>query len=74
MLANLGLIVMNVGVAKVQTIIDENEFEDSWDTAEKLIQKIRDQGRDMTSEEIKAIDAPVIAAFRKFATFYRVRK
>lgn len=70
-LASIGLIVMNVGEAKLATIIDAGKFDDSWDTAENLIKKIRDTGRDLTPEEIKEIDDAVIVAFKKFATFGR---
>lgn len=74
LLANLGLIVMNVGAAKLEVIVDENNFDGSWEQAEQIIKKIRDQGRELTDEEVKAIDGPVIDAFRKFASFGRVRK
>lgn len=74
MLANMGLIVMNVGAAKLQVILDEKNFDGSWEQAEALIKKIRDTGRELTDEEIKSIDEPVIDAFRKFASFGRVRK
>lgn len=73
-LASLGLIVLNVGAEKLATINDEGKYDGSWDTAENAIKKIRDQGRDLTDEEIKAIDQPVIDAFRKFAGFGRVRE
>lgn len=74
LLANSGLIVLNVGAAKIQDIIDEGNFNESWDTAENIINKIRDTGKEMTDEEIKAIDQPVIDAFRRFASFGRDRK
>lgn len=70
-LASIGLIIMNVGEAKLKTIIDEGNFNESWDTAENLIKKIRETGRDLTPEETKQIDDGVIDAFRKFATFGR---
>lgn len=73
-LANLGLIVMNVGAAKLEVIADESKFDGSWNTADNLIKKIRDTGRELTPEEIAEIDAPVIAAFEKFATFGRDKK
>ena len=73
-LADKGLIVMNLGAAKVQTIADKGTFDGSWDTAEKLIEGIRNEGRELTDEEIKEIDQQVIDAFRKFANFGRVRQ
>lgn len=73
-LASLGLIVLNVGSAKIETIVTSNKFDGSWDTAEKLIKEIQDSGRTLTPEEIKKIDGPVIAAFRKFASFGRPKK
>jgi hypothetical protein len=74
LLASLGLIVLNVGVAKVETIIDGNNFDESWDTAENIIRLIRESGKEITPAEAKAIDDPVIAAFRKFANFGKTKK
>lgn len=71
MLASLGLVMLNVGAAKVETLIDGKNFDGSWDTAEEFIAAIRSTGREMTPEEIAAIDGPVIVAFRKFASFAR---
>lgn len=73
-LASLGLIIMNVGAAKLETIIRENKFDDVWNDSEKLIELIRSTGRELTEDEIKQIDGPVIDVFRKFASFGRVRK
>lgn len=72
-LANYGLIFINVGAAAVETMVDAGNYDDAWSDAEKAVKLIRDQGRKLTDEEIKAIDAPVIDAFRKFANFGRVR-
>lgn len=74
LLANFGLIVMNVGAAKIETIITEGNFEEGWADADTLIKKIRATGRELTDEEIAAIDGPVIDAFRKFGGFGRMRK
>jgi len=74
MLANLGLIVMNLGAAKLQVIVDGGNYDGSWEKAEELLKKIRDQGREITDEEIKQIDGAVIDAFREFANFGRVRQ
>lgn len=64
--ASVGLVLTNVGAAKLAVILEKNEYTGSWDDAEKLISEIRKTGRDLTPEEIKSIDAPVIAAFQKF--------
>ncbi len=71
--ASKGLILVNVGIADVRTIMEQGGFDGSWSAAEKAIKKIKDQGRELTSAEIKAIDQPVIDAFRKFATFGKLR-
>lgn len=71
--ASIGLVVLNVGIAKVETMIEKNGFDGSWESAEKLIREIKEQGRELTDEEKKRIDDPVRAAFRKFARFGRMR-
>lgn len=73
-MASVGLVIMNIGAAKVETLIDGNKFEGTLDSAEALIKAIRDTGRDLTPEEIVSIDDPVIAAFRKWASFGRKKK
>ena len=73
-LASIGLVVLNVGAEKVQTIIENNTFDGSWEQAQKLISDIHKSGRELTDEEVAAIDAPVKDAFRKFARYIRVRK
>lgn len=74
LLASNGLIVMNLGAAKISVLLDEHNYDGTWEKAEEILKKIRDTGRELTDEEIKDIDAPVIDAFRKFASFGRVRK
>lgn len=74
MLASVGLVLLNVGAERIGTIIDQHNFDGSFDTAEKLIDSIRKTGRDLTPEEVKAIDDPVIGAFRKWASFARDRQ
>jgi len=69
--ASVGLVLMNVGAEKVEIIIDQNAFDGSWDSAEKLIDAARQAHQDLTPAQIAAIDAPVIGAFRKFASFAR---
>lgn len=73
-LASLGLIVMNVGAAKLETVIDQHDFDGSFESAEKLIKKIRDSGKEITETDAAYIDAPVIIAFRKFANFGKKKK
>lgn len=73
-LASIGLVILNLGAAKVETLVDGKNFDGAWDSAEELIAAIRNTGRDMTPEEIKKIDDPVIAAFRKWASFARQKK
>lgn len=68
-LAALGLVILNVGASKIQTLVDEGNYTGSREDAEKLIEAIRTTGRDLTPEEIKEIDEPVKAAFRKFGRF-----
>lgn len=70
-LASLGLVVLNVGVVTVETLAEAKEFDGSFDEAFAIINK---KGKGLTDEEIKAIDNKVIAAFRKFAVFGRVRR
>lgn len=70
-LASLGLVILNVGAARVETLIDGKNFDGAYDSAEEFIAAIRNAGREMTPEEIKQIDDPVIDAFRKWASFAR---
>lgn len=69
MMASAGLVLLNVGASRVETLIDGNKFDGTWDSAEEFIKAIRDTGRDMTPEEIARIDGPVIEAFRKWGHF-----
>jgi len=70
-LASLGLVMLNVGAEKLSTIIDKHNFDGSWESAENIINEIRNSGRDMTPEETKKIDDEVIKSFRKFAKLAR---
>lgn len=72
--ASLGLIVLNVGAAKLEAVVDKNDFNGAWDDADKIIAKFRETGRTMTEAEALAIDIPVIVAFRKFGSFARGKK
>lgn len=69
--ASMGLVVLNVGGERLITAFDKVGFDGSLETADKLIEEIRNTGRDMTSEEIKNIDDGVIKQFRKFAKIGR---
>lgn len=73
-LASMGLITLNVGAAKIETIVSETGMDEAWSDADAMIEKIRNTGRELTDEEIKAIDEPVKSAFRKFGRFGRLRK
>lgn len=68
-LASMGLIVLNVGAAQLETILAENNYDGTWESAEKAIKAIRDTGRELTPEEVANIDGPVIEALRRFARF-----
>lgn len=72
--ASLGLVVLNVGAERIETLQAEAGFDGSWATAQKLIAGITETGRTLTDEEKARIDAPVKAAFRRFARFGRPRK
>lgn len=73
-LASAGLVLLNVGAARLSVIADKNNFDDSWNDAEKLIAEIRSAGRELSDDEIQKIDGPVIDAFRKFASLGRMHK
>jgi len=70
-MASAGLVTLNIGASKVQTLLDKNDFDGSFESAEKYLKAIRDTGREITPAEALAIDAPVIKSFRKFASFAR---
>lgn len=70
-LASSGLVILNVGAEKISVVIDKVKFDGSIESAEKLIAEIRKTGRELTPEEIKAIDDDVIIVFRKFAKIGR---
>lgn len=65
-LASAGLVVLNIGVAKLITLSEQAEFDGSFDEAFRLI---KEKGGKLTEDEKRRIDAKVIAAFRKFGTF-----
>lgn len=65
-LASRGLVVLNIGVAKVTTIAEQIEFDGSMDEAFRIINERKGS---LSAAEVKAIDDKVISAFRRFATF-----
>jgi hypothetical protein len=65
-LASQGLVVLNIGVARVQTLVDRKEFDGTFDDAFDLINK---SGGRLSQDDIKAIDDKVIRALRKFTDF-----
>lgn len=73
-LASCGLVLLNVGAARIETLVDGKNFDGAWDSAEEFIAAIRNTGRELTPAEIKKIDDPVIAAFRKWASFARKKQ
>lgn len=66
-LASAGLIVLNVGVAKVEVLLEEHDYNSSWEEAEKILKEKK--GQELTQNEINSIDDPVKDAFRRFASF-----
>ena len=68
-MASLGLILVNVGVANVQTLSQQKEFDGTFDDAFRII-----NSKKITKEEGDAIDNKVIAVFRKFARFGELSK
>jgi ABC-type transport system involved in cytochrome c biogenesis permease subunit len=68
-LASVGLVVLNIGVANVETLIEQSEFDGSFEDAFKIINA---KGGKLSDAEKAAIDNKVIAAFRKFASFGRL--
>lgn len=65
-LASQGLVVLNIGVAKVQTLAEQREFDGTFDDAFDLINK---SGGRLSADDIKAIDDKVIRALRRFTDF-----
>ena len=65
-LASVGLVVLNVGAAAVQTLAEKEEFDGSFDDAFKIINERKGI---LTDEETKSIDDKVIRAFRRITDF-----
>lgn len=70
-LSSMGLVLLNVGAERLQVALDKAGFDGSFDDAEKIMEAIRNTGRDLTPEEIKSIDDKVIVQFRKFGRIGR---
>ncbi len=68
--ANKEVLILNIAATDIQTIMQKGDFDASFDNAFKAIHGNPDK---LTSEQKAAIDAPVIAAFRKFAVFGQLR-
>lgn len=71
--ASAGLVLMNVGAMKVESVLDKAAWDGSIESAMKILEDIRTQHRDVTPEEAKKIDDEVIKALRKFGRFGRPR-
>lgn len=65
-LADKGVIVLNIGAAKVSTLVERSDFDGSFDSAFEIINKRKGN---LSDAEIKAIDDKVISALRKFTDF-----
>lgn len=65
-LANVEVLILNVAATDIQTLIGQGDFDATFDQAFKQIQANKDK---LTTAQKAKIDAPVIAAFTKFAIF-----
>lgn len=65
-LASKGLVLLNIGAEKVETLIEENAYDGSF---EKAFEAINAKRGKLTDAEKKSIDDKVIAAARKFFSF-----
>lgn len=65
-LANKEVLVMNLAATDIQILFQKGEFDASFDNAFK---QIHASPNGLTPEQKAAIDAPVKAAFAKFAVF-----
>lgn len=69
-LANREVLVLNVIATDIQTISQKGAFDGSFDDAFAAILAAKEK---LTPAQKAAIDAPVKAAFRKFAVFGQLR-
>lgn len=65
-LANKGLMILNVGVAKIAAYSDRKDFDGTLESALKIVVE---HGDTLTEAEKRDIDNKVIAAFDKFTDF-----
>lgn len=72
--ASVGLVLLNLGAEKVEGMVDQHNFDGSFDSAEKILEAARDAHQTLTPAQIQAIDAPVINSFRKWASFARQKQ
>lgn len=72
-LASSGLVLLNLGAERVAGAIEKSGYDGSMESAERLIEAIHASGRELSPDEIKAIDDKVIDAFRKFGKMTRKR-
>lgn len=64
--ASTGLVLLNVGIANVQVLSQQSNYDGAFDVA---FRAIADRNGRLTLAEKKAIDDRVIAAFDRFADF-----
>lgn len=64
--ASNGLILLNIGIADLETNLEKSAFDGSLESALKLVEASK---MGLTDAQKKAIDDRVIAAFDKFASF-----
>jgi len=69
-LANKEVLILNVMATDIQTLIQQGSFDATFDQA---FEAIKGNPSKLTPEQKAAIDAPVIAAFNKFAVFGQLR-
>ena len=69
-LANKGLILLNVGVAKISAYSDRKDFDGTLESAIKIV---IEHGDTLTEAEKRDIDDKVIIAFDKFSSFGELR-
>ena len=69
-LAGKEVMVLNVVATDIQTLVQQGGFDATFDEAFAAIQASKTQ---LTAAQKAAIDAPVMAAFNKFAVFGQLR-
>lgn len=72
--ASLGLVILNLGAERVEEIVDENNYEGTWDSAERLVDAARNAHQDLTPAQVKSIDDSVKAALRRAAVLADANK